>query len=88
MKREVVLNKLQEHFKDKTSDDTIDALYNMGILNDTKCDAMVANAYAKDLISKGMKVLDALHETAEYMNCSYENIRKFYYYYSDLCLEN
>ena len=59
---------------------TIEHLFDLGLLSNKRCKAYLAKRLVADFTQKGMTKMDALEATAVQMNCSFATVRNYYYY--------
>lgn len=58
----------------------VDFLVKNNLLSATKCKAYVAKNRVKQLIAQGYPTVESMRMVADELACSYESVRKFFYY--------
>lgn len=64
-----------------TASQLMESLVTRNLLDQRRCRALLVQDFVDDLVKKGSTKIDAMYVAAEKFCCSYENVRKYIYYY-------
>ena len=81
LKQQILLN-----HPNCTVDELIDLLYEMGVVDQTRCKVLAVRRWVENQVKKGKGKVDTMYQAAEHFACSYEYVRKCIYYYTDVTL--
>lgn len=71
---------LQKECRGLSSCQTIERLFDLGLLSNKRCKAYLAKRLVADFTRKGMAKMDALEATAAQMGCSFATVRNYIYF--------
>jgi hypothetical protein len=75
---------LEERYGDIPAGRLFEKLCRMGVVDYTRCKTLVVRQYVDMLVKEGRTKTDAMWMAAEKFVCSYECVRKYVYYYTDI----
>ncbi len=78
---------LAQRYAELTRDELIDKLFEMGVVDFSRCKILAIRQFVDALVARGEKKTNAMWVAAEHFICSYEYIRKCMYYYQDVNIE-
>ncbi|MBE6209005.1 MAG: hypothetical protein IKA60_03225 [Rikenellaceae bacterium] len=76
--------RIASHYADMSSDQLIDLLFDMGVVDHTRCKVLAVRDCVEEMVRAGRGKVDAMYQAAERFACSYEYVRKCMYYYTDV----
>lgn len=77
---------LKETYHDFTTEEVIDKLIENQLVDCTRVQMACMRKRVMELVEKGNKKIDSMYRVADDFCCSYENVRKAVYYYTDVKL--
>lgn len=75
---------LDERYPGLSQQALLDKLFEMGVVDFSRCKILAIRAFVDDSVRRGQKKTDAMWTAAEHFICSYEYVRKCMYYYMDV----
>jgi hypothetical protein len=79
-----LLAQLQEKYGTLPNDQFARKLVELGVIDFRLCKVLAVRGYVEDAMKKGARKNDAMWMAAERFCCTYENIRRCMYYYTDI----
>lgn len=77
---------LDDTYAPQNIEQTVEYLSRAGVIDYTRCKALVVRRFVERLTLAGAKKIDAMFAAAEEFACSYEYVRKCVYYFRDVNL--
>lgn len=78
---------VEERFGELSHAELLEKLFEMGVVDFSRCKILAIREYVEELVRKGEKKTNAMWIAAEHFICSYEYVRKCMYYYTDVNIE-
>ena len=78
--------KIADRYGRLSAKEFLSKLFEIGVVDYTRCKALIVREYVDETNKKGNKKIDAMWIAAEHFGCSYEYVRKCIYYYKDIHL--
>ena len=72
------------HYADLAPDQLLDVLFDMGVVDPTRCKVLAIRDCVEQLVREGRGKVDSMYQAADRFACSYEYVRKCMYYYTDV----